>query len=51
MEVIAVPDAVFTSPRFRQALRILKDLGALEKNASVWGVSEIGRRFMEAANG
>ena len=37
LEVIAVPDAVFTSPRFGPALRILKDIGALEKSGKVWG--------------
>ena len=50
LEIISVPDAVFTSPRFRQALRILKDIGALVKNGSVWTVSDFGRQFMEAAD-
>ncbi|MFA7405208.1 MAG: hypothetical protein WC007_14530, partial [Pelobacteraceae bacterium] len=50
LEIISVPDAVFTSPRFRQALRILKDIGALVKNGSVWMVSDFGRQFMEAAD-
>lgn len=50
LEIISVPDAVFTSPRFRQALRILKDIGALVKNGTVWTVSDFGRQFMEAAD-
>ncbi len=50
LEIISVPDAVFTSPRFRQALRILKDIGALVKNGTVWAVSDFGRQFMEAAD-
>jgi hypothetical protein len=50
LEIISVPEAVFTSPRFRQALRILKDIGALEKQDRVWSVSAIGRQFMESAD-
>ena len=50
LEIISVPDAVFTSPRFRQALRILKDIGALVKNGTGWIVSDFGRQFMEAAD-
>ena len=50
LEIIAVPEAVFTSPRFRQALRILKDIGALERQGQVWGVSALGLQFLEAAD-
>jgi hypothetical protein len=50
LEVIAVPNPVFTSPRFNQALRILKDIGALEKNGDLWSVSAIGRPFMGGTN-
>ncbi len=50
LEIISVPDAVFTSPRFRQTVRILKDIGALVKSGAVWTVSDFGRKFMEAAD-
>jgi len=50
LEIIAVPEAVYTSPRFRQALRILKDIGALERQDQVWSVSAIGRQFMESTD-
>ena len=43
MEVIAVPSAVHTRPRFRQAIRILKDLGALEMTETgQWRPSAFG---------
>jgi hypothetical protein len=51
LEIISVPEAVFTSPRFRQALRILKDLGALVKQGNVWVIPDFGRRFMETSDG
>ena len=47
LEVITVPVAVFTSPRFNQALRILKDIGAIEKKTDNWNLSELGRRLKE----
>ena len=50
LEIIAVPGAVFTSPRFWQALRILKDMGALVRNGNVWGISALGKKFMEVAD-
>jgi hypothetical protein len=50
LEIISVPVAVFTSPRFRQALRILKDIGALVRNGNVWVTSDLGKQFMAAAD-
>ncbi len=50
LEIIAVPGAVFTSPRFWQALRILKDMGALVRNGNVWETSALGKKFMEVAD-
>lgn len=48
MEVIEIPPAVHTRPRFSQALRILKDIGALERNHSgVWQPSALGAQMME----
>ncbi len=48
LEVIGVPPAVHTSPRFRQTLRILKDVGALEKNdANLWRPSGLGFAMLE----
>ena len=48
MEVIAVPPAVHTSPRFSQAVRILKDLGAFElTDSGRWRPSAFGREMME----
>ena len=50
LEIISVPEAVFTSPRFRQALRILKDINVLVRKGNVWVTSELGKKFMEAAD-
>lgn len=50
LEVISVPEAVFTSPRFRQALRILKDIGAIERKENLWVTSTLGKEFMEMAD-
>lgn len=48
MEVIAVPPAVHTRPRFDQALRVLKDIGALEQTeAGAWQPSDLGISMME----
>ena len=48
MEVIAVPPAVHTRPRFNQALRVLKDIGALEKAKSgFWEPSSLGNSMLE----
>lgn len=48
MEVIAIPQAVHTRPRFNQALRILKDIGALERNSSgQWLPSNLGVSILE----
>jgi hypothetical protein len=48
MEVIAIPEAVHTRPRFGQALRILKDVGALEKTeVGIWIPSSLGITMME----
>lgn len=47
-EVIGVPLATHTRPRFNQAVRILKDIGALTKSASgKWVSSELGQRMLE----
>jgi hypothetical protein len=51
MEVTAVPPAVHTRPRFNQALRILKDIGALERDESRgWKPSALGRQMLEEAH-
>jgi hypothetical protein len=50
LEIISVPKAVFTSPRFRQAIRILKDIGALVRHDNVWVTSALGKQFMEAVD-
>jgi hypothetical protein len=48
MEVIDIPAAAHTRPRFNQALRILKDIGALERVASGgWQPSEFGTAMLE----
>jgi hypothetical protein len=48
MEVIDIPAAVHTRPRFNQALRILKDIGALEKTpAGAWQPSSFGTAMVE----
>ena len=50
LEIIKVPEAVYTAPRFRQALRILKDMGALVRKDNVWVTSALGKQLMEAAD-
>jgi hypothetical protein len=48
MEVIDIPEAVHTRPRFYQALRVLKDIGALEKTpAGMWQPSSFGTAMLE----
>ncbi|HOO50897.1 MAG TPA: hypothetical protein PLK94_06375 [Alphaproteobacteria bacterium] len=47
LEVIDVPKAVFTSPRFNQALRIIKDIGALVKEGDIWKLSALGMMLRE----
>ncbi len=47
LEVILPPEAVFTSPRFHQSFRILKDIGALEREKDYWVTSELGRQLKE----
>jgi hypothetical protein len=45
LEVISVPEAVFTSPRFYQSLRILKDIGALIREDGYWITSDFGQKL------
>ncbi|MBM6395275.1 hypothetical protein JQC79_05830 [Ochrobactrum anthropi] len=47
MEVIAIPPAVHTRPRFNQAVRVLKDIGALEKGTAGWQPSAFGKAQLE----
>lgn len=48
MEVIAIPAAVHTRPRFNQAVRILKDIGALDRGHSgLWLPSDLGTAMLE----
>lgn len=48
LEIIPpVPEAVFTSPRFNQAVRILKDIGAIAKKDNVWAITDPGKQFMD----
>ncbi|RCX23896.1 hypothetical protein [Thioalbus denitrificans] len=48
MEVIGAPSAAHSRPRFNQALRVLKDIGALEQTSSgVWQPSALGVSVME----
>ncbi len=50
LEIISVPEAVFTSPRFKQALTILKDIGALERKGNVLVTSAFGKQLLETAD-
>lgn len=50
LEIISVPEAVFTSPRFWQALRILKDVGAIERKDNLWVTSSLGKKLLEMAD-
>ncbi len=50
LEVISVPQAVFTMPRFNQSVRILKDIGALEQDGEMWKTSELGLQLKEVGD-
>lgn len=45
----SVPPATHTSPRFDQAIRILRDLGLLVKDGDLLAPSPAGREFMAAS--
>ena len=47
LEVIEIPLAVHTSPRFNQAFRILRDLGVLVRADTVWVTSELGQQLKD----
>lgn len=48
LEVIAIPPAVHTRPRFNQAVRVLKDLGALvHAESGRWIPSDFGTAMLE----
>lgn len=46
-EVIETPSAVFTNPRFKQALQLLIDVGALEKKDGIIVTSELGKSLKD----
>lgn len=47
-EVVAAPQAAATRPRFNQALRVLKDVGALElSDDKLWHLSTVGRAIVD----
>ena len=48
LEVIGIPPAIHTRPRFNQAVRILKDVGALTRgDGEHWVPSGLGSEIME----
>lgn len=50
-EVIGVPPAVNTRPRFNQSVRILKDLGVLTRNVDGhWEASDLGKQLLELSD-
>ena len=50
LEVTSVPEAVYTSPRFHQSFRILKDLGVLIEQDKYWRTSDLGGRLKELSD-
>ena len=51
MEVTTAPSAVSTRPRFRQAVRILKDISALERmDTGLWQPSAFGTAMIGLAD-
>ena len=53
LKVVDIPEPVFTTPRFRQGLRVLRDIGAIE-TGSVKGsfkLTNLGRKLMEKTIG
>ena len=49
-EVIETPGAVYTSPRFRQALQVLIDIGALERKGDTVVSTDLGKSLREMQN-
>jgi len=49
-EVIETPGAVYTSPRFRQALQVLIDIGALERKGDTVVSTDLGKSLREIQN-
>jgi len=49
LAIKAIPQAANTSPRFRQAIRILLDLDLLEENGKLLNATKSGLDFIEAA--
>jgi len=47
-EVVSTPDAVHTSPRLKQAMRVLEDIGAINKGGA--GVTAFGKSLMVDAD-
>ncbi len=45
--VVGVPTPVYTNPRFHQANQVLRDLGALAKQAESWGATALGEELLE----
>lgn len=50
LEVISVPKAVFTMPRFNQSIRILKDIGALKFDGKLLKPSVLGHQLKETVD-
>ncbi|WP_317930147.1 hypothetical protein [Halioxenophilus sp. WMMB6] len=51
LEVVDIPAAVHTSPRFNQAVRVLKDLDLLTDNGDTTHCSSAGMHYKEVAIG
>ena len=51
LKVIDIPSAVHTSPRFNQAVRVLKDLNLLESDGTITKCTTLGRKYKEVIDG
>jgi hypothetical protein len=50
MEVVEIPQAVHTSPRFSQATRVLKDLNLLTDDSTISVCTELGKHYKGVQN-
>ena len=53
LKVVEIPEPVFTSPRFKQGLRMLRDLGAIDGGTikGSYKITELGRELLETTFG
>ena len=53
LKVVDIPEPVFTAPRFKQGLKMLWDLGAIDSgpNRGSYQITALGRDLLDATIG